>query len=422
MLMLGEKKKKILKIILKVVVMAAIVGASFGAGLYLPGRNEAIKRLATGEAVYAGQVLGKYSQPKRGYLTQDENFSLFWDVWDALKKEYVDKSKLNEKELFYGAIKGMVASVGDPYTVFMDPKTAQEFESDMAGTFEGIGAEIGIRKDTLTVIAPLADSPAAQAGLRAGDKIYAIDGKSTAGITIDEAVNKIRGPKGTVVKLTILREGMEQAKEIPITRSTITVKSVTGEEVKGKDIYKITITNFNDDTKDLFEKEVLNVLAKNPKGIILDLRNNPGGYLDTAIDVASEWIDNGLIVTEKFSQDKKNDFSATGHARLKDYKTVILVNEGSASASEIVAGALKDHGKATLVGKTTFGKGSVQTLESLDDGSSLKVTVAKWMTPNGYNINEVGIKPDVEVDMTQADYDSGKDPQLDKAIEILTQK
>jgi len=291
----------------------------------------------------------------------------------------------------------------------------------LAGTFEGIGAEIGIRNDILTIIAPLADMPAQKAGLLAGDKIYAIDGESTAGIIVDEAVNKIRGPKDTGVTLSISQDGIEKVKDVTIIRDQIITKSVK-KELREDNIYVITISNFNDDTIGLFNEAVQDLLKHNPQGIIIDLRNNPGGYLDTAVDIASEWIEEGTVVSEQFSSEIKNDISATGGARLKDYKTAVLINQGSASASEIVSGALKDYNLATLVGMRTFGKGTVQTLEEYNDGSSVKLTVAKWLTPNGNNINEEGISPDIEVDMTQEDYQNFKDPQLDKAVEILKEQ
>jgi len=415
-----HKENKIgkLKIFGLVVSAVVLIFVGYGAGLYSAGKSEVARQMAKKEAVYLGEVLGKYSRPQKGVLAQDIDFDLFWQVWDTLKKEYVDRDKLNEKEMFYGAIKGMVAAAGDPYTVFMDPKLAVEFEESMSGTFEGIGAEIGIRKEILTIIAPLSGMPAEKAGLRAGDKVYAIDGESTAGITIEEAVKKIRGPKGTQVTLTISRDGLEEAKDITITRGTIVVKSVNT-EMRDDGIFVVKISNFNSDTSALFNKAVAEIIKSDPRGIILDLRNNPGGYLDTAVEVASEWIEDGVIVSEEFDENNKNDFLARGRARLKDYKTVVLVNQGSASASEIVAGALQDYGKAIIVGMKTFGKGSVQTLEEFGDGSSVKITVAKWLTPKGNYINNKGISPDEEVDLTLEDYEEGRDPQMDKAVEIL---
>ncbi|MBI2459035.1 MAG: S41 family peptidase [Parcubacteria group bacterium] len=398
-----------------------MLSAAFGSGMFLAQKNEFIKQASIKEAVYAGKVYNKNVTAPANKLTNDVDFNLFWNVWDILKKEYVDRDKLDDKKMFYGALKGLVESTGDPYTVFMEPKVAKEFSDDLAGTFEGIGAEIGKKDNIITIVAPLAEMPAEKAGLKAGDKIYAINGQTTAGMAIDEAVNKIRGPKGTEVVLTIFRDGFDKTKDFKIIRQAIIVKSVRTKMSDDK-IFIITITNFNDDTSELFKQAAQAAFEKNPRGIIIDLRNNPGGYLETAIDVASEWIDQGLVVTEQFNPEKKNEYLPRGRARLKDFPTVVLVNQGSASASEIVAGALKDNGRATIVGMKTFGKGSVQTLEQIKDGSSVKITVAKWLTPKGYNINEQGIAPDVEVDLTLEDYNKNKDPQMDKAVEILSKK
>ncbi len=421
MLFNKKRKRNILKTITKFIALLLLVGLSFSAGMGFAQKNEVVKELAQKEVVYVGKVLGKYSQAPNGKLSQDVDFNLFWEVWDDLEKKYVDKDKINEKKMFYGAIKGLVASVGDPYTVFMDPRVSKEFEDDLAGTFEGIGAKIGIKNDILTIIAPLSGMPAEKAGLMAGDKVLAIDGESTTGITIDEAVNKIRGPKGTQVTLTIYRENLDKTKDITITRGTIKISSVYT-NLRDDNIFVVKITNFNTDTEELFNKAVREIVDTNPKGIILDLRNNPGGFLDTAIEVASEWIEDGVIVTEEFGDGKKNEYLARGRARLKHFPTVILVNEGSASASEIVAGALQDYEKAIIVGKKTFGKGSVQILDGFNDGSSLKITIAKWLTPKGNCISEKGITPDVEVDLTLDDFNADKDPQLDKAVEILNSK
>lgn len=395
-----------------------LVGVSFGAGLYFSKNNEVIASLAKEEVVYIGKVLGKYSEDKEGELSQDVNFDLFWDVWDTLKSEYVDKGAISEKEMFYGSIKGMVDSLGDPYTVFMDPKITKEFNEDLDGTFEGIGAEIGIRDDVLTIIAPLDDMPAQKAGLMAGDKVLAIDGETTLDITIDEAVRKIRGENGTDVVLTIYRDDGDGSKDVTITRGVIYVKSLKT-ELRDDNIFVIKISNFNGDTSSLFNVAVNEVLEKNPSGVILDLRNNPGGYLQTSIEMASEWVEDGVVVIEKFSDESQTEYDSQGRARLKTYPTVVLVNEGSASASEIVAGALRDHQKATIVGEKTFGKGSVQTLKAFGDGSSVKITIAKWLTPNGDCINKEGIEPDEKVELKIEDYKNGVDTQLNKAIEIL---
>ena len=348
------------------------------------------------------------------------DFNLYWEVWNDLKTSYVDKNKVKDQDLFYGSLKGLAQATGDPYTVFMDPQEAKDFANDLAGTFEGIGAEVGVRNDIITVIAPLDGLPAQKAGLRAGDKIYAVDGKSTIGMTVDEVVKEIRGPKDTKVTLTIIR-GSDKPKDLVITRSTIVVKSVKT-EMRPDGIFVIRVSSFNNDTADLFNQAVATALLKNPKGIILDLRNNPGGYLETAISMASEWIEAGPVVAEEMNDNQRNEYPSNGQARLKSFPTVVLVNGGSASASEIVAGALRDYKKATLVGETTFGKGSVQTLTDLTGGAALKVTVAKWLTPAGDFINEKGINPNIEVKMTAADLDKNLDPQFAKALEILKAK
>lgn len=353
-------------------------------------------------------------------IDKDVNFDLFWQVWSTVKNEYVEKN-ISDKDLFYGALEGMVASLKDPYSVFLKPEISKEFSDELSGEFEGIGAEIGIKKDRLTVISPLPGTPAEKSGLKAGDKIYAIDGADTAGMFLYEAVNKIRGKKGTEVTLTVMRDSSKGPKEIKITRDAIKYDSVRW-EMKDNNMAYIKVLHYNTDTEEKFSQAVNEVLKKNPKGIILDLRGNPGGFLDAAVKMASVWVEDGIIVTEKYSDTDKKEHDAVGKARLGDIKTVVLINGGSASGSEIVAGALKDHGKAVLIGEKTFGKGSVQSLENFEDGSSLKLTVAKWLTPNGTCINEKGVEPDIEIKMTDEDYNNDKDPQMDKAVEILSSK
>ncbi len=376
-----------------------VVFASFLGGFYAGKNNKALA-----DNNYKILAYSEEAKNLNKATSTDELFdvNLYSEVWDALKQNYVDKAKIKDKDLFYGSLKGLAQSLNDPYTVFMDPKDSQEFSNDLAGTFEGIGAEVGMRNDIVTIIAPLDGMPAQKAGVRAGDKIYAIDGK------------------GTKVTLTILRGTGEKPKDIVITRGIIVVKSVKT-EMRSDGIYVIKVSNFNDDTLSLFNTAIDQALIKKPKGIILDLRNNPGGYLETAVAMASEWVEAGPIVSEKFSEDDFSQYPSNGRGRLKNFKTVVLVNNGSASASEIVAGALRDYKKATLLGEQTYGKGSVQTLKQLSDGSTLKVTIAKWLTPAGDFINEIGIKPEIEVKLSQTDIDKNIDPQLNKALEILKQ-
>lgn len=413
-----EQNKKIFLKFVKYFLILFLLFLSFSFGAYFKERNKIFADLVEKQSVNFGNVLGKYGMIPEGKIVQDVDFKEFWEVWDTLKENYVDQGEVTDKKIFYGALRGMVASLGDPYTVFMSPKIAKDFSDDLAGTFEGIGAEIGIKNDILTVIAPLPDMPAEKAGLMAGDMILKIDGESTAGIYIDDAVRKIRGEKGTEVVLSIARKGVDEIIDIPIIRGAIMVKSVYT-HMRDDGIFVIEISNFNNDTEDLFNQAVREAIKLNPKGIILDLRNNPGGYLETAIEVASEWIEDGIIVTEKYTDDKKTDHLARGRARLKSYKTVVLVNGGSASASEIVSGALKDYGMARIVGEQTFGKGSVQTLVDLEDGSSLKITVAKWLTPSGLNINKEGISPQIKVELSLEDFNNNLDPQMDKAVDVI---
>lgn len=389
-----------------------LIAAVFTGGFYL-GRGNSRVSGATRPLAYSPEA----GSPVASGSAVSLDFDLYWQVWDSLKTNFVDRNKVSDQDLFYGSLKGMASASGDPYTVFMDPKEAKEFADELSGTFEGIGAELGIRNDVATVIAPLDGMPAQKAGIRAGDKIYAVDGKSTIGMALDAIVKKIRGAKDTKVTLTVIR-GKEKPKDIIITRSVIVVKSVKT-EMRADGILVIRISNFNADTEGLFEAAVNTALTKNPKGIILDLRNNPGGYLDTAVNLASEWIPEGPIVAEQFNNNRRNEYPANGNARLKNFPTVVLVNGGSASASEILAGALRDYKRATLVGEVTYGKGSVQTINDLSGGSALKVTVAHWLTPAGDFINDKGLKPEIEIKLAATDVDQNLDPQFNKALEIL---
>ena len=412
-----EKNKKFWKFSGVAVLYLLSLFCAFSAGAYLSQNSNSFGELVQKEIGYFG--MDKLNSASA--ITSDIDFNLYWKVWNTLKDNYVDKSKLDDQTLFYGALKGLVAAVGDPYTFFMDPKESQQYADDLAGTFEGIGAELGLKNEIITIISPLADMPAAKAGLKAGDQIFAINGTSTINMTVNEAVRQIRGPKDTAVTLTIFRQGEKDTKDYTITRGVIFVKSVKT-EMRSDGLYLISISAFNDDTWGLFQEAVNDIGVKKPKGIILDLRNNPGGYLDTAVDMSSEWVESGPVVIEKFSETKQNKYLTTGSTKLKDIPTVVLINEGSASASEIVAGALQDTKKATIVGEKSFGKGSIQSLIDLEDGSSIKITIAKWLTPKGTSINDQGITPDQEVIMTAADVKAEKDPQLQKALDILNNK
>lgn len=407
-------------VVLYLVIVLVLI--SFGGGVLIGQKYGKLKVVTEPKAVIEngeeyGKVTGK-DQPLPDFLKKDVDFSLFWEVWNRIQQEYIDRP-VGETKLLYGALAGLVASLRDPYSVFLEPEPAKEFTDELEGHFEGIGAEIGIRDNVLTIISPLPESPAESAGLKAGDQVVEIDSYSTENISLNEAVRRIRGKKGTTVTLKVFREKDSGFHEITIIREVIKIVSVKW-EMKAGDVAYIKVTNFHGDTNARFKQTVEEILIKNPKGIVLDLRNNPGGYLDQAVTIASYWLPQGqVVVQEEFAAGERRQHLANGQAQFKAHKTVVLVNQGSASGSEIVSGALQDYGLARLVGEKTFGKGSVQNLEELSDGSAVKLTIARWLTPNGRQINVEGIEPDEVVELTEEDFKEGRDPQLDKALEML---
>jgi carboxyl-terminal processing protease len=385
-------------------------------------------------ALVASFRLG-YTSGSKGYVFEPKSFSvinqseapvtvdynLLWDALDMVNKKYIDKDSINQQDVLYGAIRGAVAAAGDDYTEFFDPKELEEFNTQLGGSFDGIGAEVGKKDNNIVIITPLDDSPASRAGVRAKDIIVKINGESTAEMTVDEAVGKIRGQRGTTVTLTLYREGQTQTFDVTIKREKIDVKSVklTYQTVNDKKIAIIELSRFGTDTSEAFAKAVNDLLVAGAKGVVVDQRNNPGGYLDVSVDLASYWLPKGqLVVTEARSDKDSQPYNSSGYGRLSGLKTVVIMNGGSASAAEILAGALHDHGVATLVGEKSFGKGSVQQLFTLPDNkSAVKITVAKWITPNGKNLNKDGLVPDIEVKLTDDDIAAGRDPQLAKAVE-----
>ncbi|MBI5411909.1 S41 family peptidase [Candidatus Peregrinibacteria bacterium] len=354
-------------------------------------------------------------------LLKNIDMDLFWDAWQILNDKYADPDSINYNKMLDGAIHGLVTSFGDPYTAYMNPKENQEFQNNLEGMLDGgIGAELTLKNNQLTVVSPLKKSPASRAGLQPEDVIIKINGQPSGNFTLEQAVNKIRGPKGSPVTLTILRKNTEKSFEIRIVRDAINIDSVNW---RMKDnIAIIEINQFSNKTQEEFSQAINKALSKSPQGLILDLRFNGGGYLDSAVAIASEFIEKGKVVTIK-KRDPADDevIYVNGKARVTTLPMVVLINKGSASASEIVAGALQDYKRAYLIGEQSFGKGTVQEVDNLIGGSSLRVTIAKWYTPNDKNITEVGITPNLTVARTTDDFQKGRDPQLDAAFKYLNE-
>lgn len=396
----------------KIIFPLLIILISFSIGF---GTNDFVKSLDSKKNITGLVNLNIGSENE---IEKKADFNIFWDAWKVVEDKY-NLEPLDYQEMVYGAIEGMVYSLGDPYTVFLDPEESEIFNEDMKGSFSGIGVEIGFRDKLLTVIAPLKDSPGEKAGLLPGDKILKVDGEEIIGMSIDKAVSLIRGEKGTKVLLTIARDGLDELKDIEIIRDTIILKTVEW-EVMENNIAHIKISQFKEETTFELDNKIGDILAIDPQGIIIDLRNNTGGYVGTVKEIAGRFLDRGEVVFIEDYGDEKSIHKTIGNKRFFDIPIVVLINEGSASASEILAGALRDNMGVKLVGKKTFGKGSVQELKHLKDGSSIKITVAEWLTPNGTVINNNGVEPDFDVEITLDDYENDRDPQLEKAISILT--
>ncbi len=391
-------------------VTAYMIGAHQGRMEALSGENPSL-------------VLPKTSLFSSTKNAERPDMGVFWKTWDLLHERFVDRENLDKTTLLNGAIDGMLAATDDPYTTFFDPEENTAFQEDISGSFDGIGAEIGMKNKVLTVVAPLDDSPAQKSGLRSGDKILKINDESTAEMSIDGAVKKMRGPKGTEVKLTIFREGDRETRDITIRRDTISVKTVKLEWKDG-DIAILKISQFGEETVSEFIDAQKSIRSRSVRGIVLDLRDDPGGLLDSAVSVGSFLIPKGkTVVIEEDGEKRREPLLTRGGDVLSGIPTVVLINEGSASASEILAAALRENrDNVTIVGKKSFGKGSVQELVPVTKDTSLKVTVARWLTPGGKQINKEGIAPDIEVDRTDEDYDADRDPQLDRALEVIREK
>lgn len=353
------------------------------------------------------------------------DFAPFWKAWTIVQEDYVPTSTsskpVTDQSKVYGAIQGMVASLGDPYTVFFPPVESKQFASDIKGSFTGVGMEVGVQGGVLTVVAPLKGSPAESAGLRAGDKILKIDDKETSHLSTEEAVSIIRGKEGVPVTFSIARAGTGATLSITVVRQVINIPTIEAKDI-GNGIYYIALYSFTENSPNLFRESLRKFVDSGDQKLILDLRGNPGGYLEAALDMASWFLPPGaVVIREDYGGEKPETvYRSKGYDVFTDkLKFVILVDQGSASASEILAGALSEYGKAVLIGEKTFGKGSVQELVPVTPDTSLKVTIARWLTPNGKSISKEGITPAIVVKRTEADLKAGKDTQLERAVEYL---
>jgi len=348
-------------------------------------------------------------------------FQPFWEAWNIVHDEYVEQP-VDDTALMQGAIRGMMDALGDEHSSYMDPKTFEDANAGLTGEYEGIGAWVDTTADYLTIISPISGSPAERVGLKPGDKIIAIDGEDMTGINAELVRQRVLGPAGTTVLLTVAREGETEPLEFSVTREKIVVDSASGEMLEN-DIGYVQITTFGDKTTPELRATLKELIAQNPKGLVIDLRNNGGGYLQTSVEVASEFINEGVILYEDYGDGQRTTYQAQKNGQATEIPIVVLINEGTASASEIVAGAIQDYGRGKLVGVTSFGKGSVQNWVPLsNDQGAVRVTIAKWLTPNERTISGEGLQPDVEVEITDEDRQADLDPQLDKAIEVLLQE
>ncbi len=347
------------------------------------------------------------------------DFSTFWQAWDLIDTNYLNAEKVSANTRVYGALGGLISSLGDPHSVFFNPENSKRFEEDVEGSFGGIGAEISSKKNQIVIIAPLKGSPAERAGLKAGDAIYSVNTSSTEGLSVDEAVTMIRGPKGTPVTLTIMREELEKPKDIKIVRDTITAPTLDF-AMKDSDIAYVQLYSFNANASQLFYDAMLKALTQGSHGLVLDLRNNPGGYLEVAVQLAGWFLPRDTVVVSEATRAGVDEvFRAKGNSALAKFPVVVLVNGGSASASEILAGTLRDNRNVKLIGETTFGKGTVQQVLDLKDGSSMKITIAHWVLPSGKILENGGLEPDIIVKPSEDDVESENDVQLTKALEVM---
>ena len=408
--------------LIAVILLAGAFSGGFLVGHYLPfsdltAANEGAPSLLEDSTITPSIVQGDSASATPQDL--EALFKPFWETWAIVHAQFVDQP-VDDVALMRGAIRGMLESLGDEHTSFMDPQEYTDANAGLEGSYEGIGAYVDTGGDFLTVTSPIPGSPAEKAGLKPGDEIIAIDGEDMTGINPELARRKVLGPAGTVVLLTIRREGTEEPFDVEITRDRINIASVESKMLEN-DIAYLKLNTFGDTTTRDLKEQLGDLMDQNPKGLILDLRYNGGGYLQTAVEVTSQFISDGVVLYEQYGDGRKDSYDAIRGGLALDIPMVVLINKGSASASEIVAGALQDYDRAQLVGETSYGKGSVQNWIPLEDNQgAVRVTIAKWLTPEGRTIHKLGLTPDVVVELTDEDAAAERDPQLDKAIELLS--
>ena len=408
--------KIIIGIFVSVILLSGAFSGGFIAGHLLPLNGQ----LPSGNTAVAPVSAPTMTAEQQTATPSDQQtlFAPFWETWNIIHDQYVDQP-VDDVKLMQGAINGMMEALGDKHSTFMDPQTFESANAELAGSYEGIGAYVDTTADYLTIISPMPGSPAEKAGLQNGDKIIKIDGEDMTGINGELARRKVLGPAGSTVIITVSRKDVPEPLEFSIVRDKIVVKSATGEMLEN-DIAYMQVNTFGENTTIELTAALTELMAQNPKGLVLDLRNNGGGYLSTSVEVTSQFISDGVVLYEKFGDGKQNEFKALPGGLATEIPMVVLINEGSASASEIVAGALQDYGRAKLIGVVSYGKGSVQNWIPLsNDQGAVRVTIAKWYTPNDNTIDGVGLTPDVYVTMTEEDYKADLDPQLDAAVETL---
>jgi len=390
-----------LKYTVTILGLLILVGVSFGSGF-------GVARFTTGTPL----------APLAPRIESPEYFKVFWEAWGITQQNFVDLKALDPQRMTSGAIKGMLDSLGDPHTGYVDPQHYKFEQADLEGAFDGIGAQVGVQNRRLVIIAPIEGSPAEKSGIRAGDLILQIDGKDAAGLSVTDAVTMIRGPRGTKVKLSILHDGDKRPTDIEITRDQIRLPSVT-RKVLPDNIGYVRLAFFSDKLKDELGPVLDSLVKSDVKALVLDLRNNPGGLLDETISVASQFLKEGVVAHQVDRDGKETSYPVRAGGVATNIPMVVLVNKGSASASEILAGAIQDAKRGVLIGEETFGKGSVNRFHELTDGSALYITFARWTTPNGRLIEGKGLLPDIEVPLTEEDRLAGRDPQMDRALEYI---